>query len=130
MLKNLKIKIFTLLIFTLTFSFTILGCGGGGGGGGAGEQPGSISGTVTLEGMTDYSGAKVEIKNINKSATTASNGSYEIKDIPPGTYTVIASKEFYEDGKIEGILIKSGDNLKNINFNLKFKQAPHLPAKK
>jgi iron complex outermembrane receptor protein len=128
MLKNLKIKIFTLLIFTLTFSFTILGCGGGGGGGGAGEQPGSISGTVTLEGMTDYSGAKVEIKNINKSATTASNGSYEIKDIPPGTYTVIASKEFYEE-KEEQAIIKSGENIIK-NFNLKFKQAPHLPAKK
>jgi len=127
MLKNLKVRIFTLLIFTLTFSFTILGCGGGGGGG-AGEQPGSISGTVTLEGMTDYSGAKVEIKNINKSATTASNGSYEIKDIPPGTYTVIASKEFYEE-KEEQAIIKSGENIIK-NFNLQFKQAPPLPAKK
>jgi hypothetical protein len=76
MLKNLKIRIFTLLIFTLTFSFTILGCGGGG------EKVGSILVTSTP------AGAKIYLDGNDTGKLTPAT----IDNVKAGTHTLKLTK--------------------------------------
>ncbi len=56
---------------------------------------GTISGSVTLQGVTDYSGVRVSIKDTAISAFTAANGSFVLSGLPAGTYTVVAATRFY-----------------------------------
>ena len=113
-----------LLIICPLLLITIIGCKPNG----ERATTSSISGVVTLRGLSDYSGAKVEIKGTGLSATTASNGSYSIGNIPVGTHTVIASKDFYENES--RVIIITEAPLTNINFALTIQQPPNIPAKK
>jgi hypothetical protein len=122
----LKVRIFTLLIFTLTLSFTILGCGGGGGGG---ESKGSISGVVTLEGMSEGEyDAVVIIEETQKAYNTSPNGSYSIPDLTAGTYTVTALRNFYVS-QSKPVVVSAGQETTGVNFHLTYENPPDLPAK-
>jgi len=60
-------------------------------------EDGSISGTVTDDSDTAISGATVETSDGQHSTTTDANGDYTLSDVPPGTYSVTASKDGYVD---------------------------------
>lgn len=63
------------------------------------EGTGTLSGVITLSDQTgpgaDHSGIKVSLANTAFEATTAKDGSFKIKEIPSGLYTVEMSKEGY-----------------------------------
>jgi protocatechuate 3,4-dioxygenase beta subunit len=87
-----------------------------------GQQPGSISGTVTsggapLEGATLIA-YESGTSNQKGSATTDSQGKYKITNLPPGKYDVNASKSGYESKQQNGITVNSGQDTPNINFDL------------
>ena len=94
-----------------------------------GQQPGSISGTVTsggapLEGATIIA-YESGTSNQKGSATTDSQGKYKITNLPPGKYDVNASKGAgYESKQQNGITVNSGQDTPNINFDLAKIQIP------
>jgi hypothetical protein len=79
---------------------------------------GRISGVVDLENTTDDANAKIVINELenyfNRSKT---DGSYLIKYIPAGTYTVTASKIGYYPETINNIVVTDG-NMTTVDFNL------------
>jgi len=60
-------------------------------------QPGTIKGKVTATDGTALSGATVKTDVGGYTATTGTDGSYQLSDVPPETYTVTASKTGYQD---------------------------------
>jgi hypothetical protein len=70
-------------------------------------QYGSVQGTIKLADATDHSGILVALVGTDYSATTKSDGSFLIKDIPSGPYTIEASKEGYEK-KMDTIEVSGG----------------------
>lgn len=62
--------------------------------GAARAQTGSIAGTVTLEGSGDpLHAATVVVIGLGKAVVTDDAGKYEIRDVPTGTYDVVATRE-------------------------------------
>lgn len=70
-------------------------------------QYGSVQGTIKLADATDHSGISVVLVGTDLSTTTKSDGSFLIKDVPPGPYIVEASKEGYEK-KMDTIEVAGG----------------------
>lgn len=58
-------------------------------------QPGSIAGTVSRAGGGAISNATVIVDGAGLSATTDTNGHYQINNVPAGTYSVTASAAGY-----------------------------------
>ena len=56
-----------------------------------------LSGTIALEDGGDLSGSIVEIEELGISDTTDTDGSYEICNIPAGTFTILISHDGYAD---------------------------------
>jgi len=73
-----------------------------------GPQPGSIVGTVDLQGRANESGAAVVALPGGYGDTTNSAGNYTIATVPPGTYTVIVEMERYLDAVKTGVVVTSG----------------------
>jgi uncharacterized repeat protein (TIGR02543 family) len=80
---------------------------------------GNLSGKV-VDASTGFgiSGATVEIAALSKSATTDSNGNYNIINIPVGTYTVLASKTGYVSDETS-VAITLGTTTQNFALSLK-----------
>ncbi len=58
------------------------------------SSPGVIHGTVSLQQNNDpVHGATVLVTELRRTATTDETGQYEIKNVPPGTYEVLAQRE-------------------------------------
>jgi iron complex outermembrane receptor protein len=58
------------------------------------STPGSIRGTVSLAQNNDpVHGATVLVTELRRTATTDDTGQYEIRNVPPGTYEVLAQRE-------------------------------------
>ena len=89
----------------LVLSCTVFGCGGSETSGNLDNGTGVIAGTLTRSGAsnntaktlaavantTPLAGVKVTVENNSSlSATTDSAGSFTIKDVPAGTYTIVA----------------------------------------
>lgn len=73
---------------------------------------GKISGRVIdLETNQPLIGANVILLNTNYGAATEIDGSFIIKHIPVGTYTIKASYVGYAPKTIENVVIKAGDSL-------------------
>lgn len=86
----------------------------------SGEPSGSISGSVS-DGVAPLGGVtvKVSVNGEEYAATTDSNGSYTINEVPAGSgYTVIASKDGYNSNSIENVNVTAGANTPNMNLTI------------
>ena len=79
---------------------------------------GVVSGTIDLENTNDDANAKVVINELedyfNRSKT---DGSYQIKYVPAGTYSVTASKIGYYPETVNNVIVNEGE-VTELNFNL------------
>ncbi len=57
------------------------------------KTTGSIVGSVQLEGMNDHSGTTLTLLGTSFSATSATDGTFELNDIPASAYNIEASKD-------------------------------------
>ncbi len=79
---------------------------------------GSISGKISqLTTGETLAGATVIIENTTTGAASDTAGNYFIKNIVPGTYTLVCKSYGYEIKKINGVVVKSGSNTV-MNFSM------------
>ncbi|MBI5739603.1 MAG: carboxypeptidase regulatory-like domain-containing protein [Nitrospirae bacterium] len=83
-----------------------------------GSQVYSISGSVTTGGGVGISGVSVKtmIGTTTKTVTTATNGSYILSDLPPGNYTVTATKTAYVFTPASQVVTVAGTNVTGVNI--------------
>jgi len=75
-----------------------------------GPTTGTISGTITDATNTGpLSGALVETTDSEYDATTGANGTYSFTSVPPGTYTVQATKSGYMMEQETNVTVTAGD---------------------
>lgn len=72
------------------------------------KAKGSVIGRVVLPGnddkpMPDASGVRVSIAGTQSSAVSAKDGSFKLEDVPEGSYSVIATKDGFEDLNTDGV---------------------------
>ncbi len=77
----------------------------------------SSLGGVVSNGTYPIVGVNIEILELKYSAYTDPYGTYKIENIPPGTYTVIATKQGYRANATYGVVISMGETLE-LNFTL------------
>ncbi|GAA3966266.1 TonB-dependent receptor [Mucilaginibacter dorajii] len=80
-------------------------------------QTGTISGSVKTADGNPAEAVSVAIKGTSKGTTTDINGNYQVKNIHPGTYTIVASLIGLQKQE-QSIEVKPGDKL-TVNFVLK-----------
>ncbi|NCC73119.1 MAG: T9SS type A sorting domain-containing protein [Sphingobacteriia bacterium] len=79
---------------------------------------GSVAGTVVLDGASTFENVKVQVEGINDYYDyTDTEGNFEIKYVPAGTYNVVASKVGYYPEEQTGIIVTEGGT-SNVNFSL------------
>jgi fibronectin type 3 domain-containing protein len=79
---------------------------------------GIVSGIVDLENTTDDANAKVVINELEDYFNRSKpDGSYQIKYVPEGTYTVTASKIGYYPETVNNVVVTEGV-ISEVNFNL------------
>lgn len=81
-------------------------------GAGGGEAGGAIRGRVVLlnmddEPLPDSAGVSVAVNGTQAVATTAADGTFELTGIPPGTYTISATKEGFKPGAADGVAVNA-----------------------
>ena len=84
------------------------------------EEPmqGTISGTaIDSSSGEPIPGVNVLVEGTQLGTATGSDGTYEITDVEPGTYTVTASYIGYEDESKEGVVVEEGQTT-SIDFAL------------
>ena len=79
---------------------------------------GYVSGNVTLDGTSDYSGVLLKAVGTERTAVTDPLGNYTIGNIPEGTYTITAEKPGYEFASSSEVTVLPGDTTTGISFNL------------
>jgi iron complex outermembrane receptor protein len=80
-------------------------------------QTGSLSGKIQTSDNQPAAFVNIQLKEINKGTTSSENGSYSIKSIAPGSYTLITSAMGLESQQ-QTIQIVAGENT-SANFQLK-----------
>jgi len=104
---TIKLLLFATLLFFVTGQLGgCLSCGPG---------AGSISGTVKDTAGNALSGATVKAGGVQ--ATTGTNGTYKLENVPAGAQTVTASKEGYIT-KTQQVTVTAGQETTNVNFAL------------
>lgn len=78
----------------------------------------SISGTVTLEGTSDYSGVMVSAIGGTESTVTAANGYYRLEDLLGGTYDLAFAKVSWISDTLTGIVVTAGQETPGQNIFL------------
>jgi subtilisin-like proprotein convertase family protein len=78
---------------------------------------GSLRGTVSLEGETDWSGVAITAEPGGQTTTTAADGSYLLTGLDAGTYTVTAALDGFSVGQSQ-ISVAEGEHLGDIDFAL------------
>ena len=68
-------------------------------------QTGTISGTVTVADRGPLAGVLVTVLTTSKTATTGSDGTYTITDVPIGSYSVMFSKDGYATQTKSGVQV-------------------------
>jgi hypothetical protein len=71
-------------------------------------QNGAISGTLVDEDGEPISGVTVTVVGTSLTATTGSDGTFNIADVPPDTYDLTFSKEGYETQTVEDVVVTEG----------------------
>jgi subtilisin family serine protease len=80
---------------------------------------GTIEGNVTgADTELAIGGASVVVEGTDLSATTDSNGYYEITDVAEGTYTVTASADGYESVSQYDVVVSADTITSDVNFTL------------
>jgi uncharacterized NAD-dependent epimerase/dehydratase family protein len=79
---------YMVICIILAFAVFFLGCA-------QEETMGTVQGTVTLENATEYTGVKVSLIGTGFTATTQSDGSFQISNVPAGSYKIAVEKEGY-----------------------------------
>jgi len=99
-----------LLILFVWMAAMLVGCGGGGGGGSTPPpaDKGRLIGAVLDIAGNGLLQAQVALQGTSLSASTTNLGTFEISDIPPGTYTVTAAKGARLSGRVSGVKIEGG----------------------
>ncbi len=77
---------------------------------------GSISGNVNLTNTSDNSGVTVDVLGTQRSTVTNTDGSYQLNNLPEGTYNIRAHKPGYNFGDASGITVIEGDTTSGIDF--------------
>jgi len=85
-------------------------------------QPGAITGKVTTTAGAGISGATVSTNAGGYSTTTASDGTYQLSNVDPGTFAVTASKTGY-DSQSKSATVSSGQTT-TVDFSLAVQTAP------
>jgi len=108
---NLRILLFTLLIFTLLF--LILSCGQG-----TTQKNGKgelinydIKGIVKLSGETDHSGTAIFVGGTQIVAYTDENGEFLIQGLEKGTYQLYAQKSGYTQERFKKLFLNTKDKI-------------------
>ncbi len=78
----------------------------------------SISGTVTLEGISDYSGVTVSVVEGTESTVSAVNGFYRVEHLLGGTYALAFSKASWLSDTLTGIMVAAGQETPGQNIFL------------
>ena len=78
---------------------------------------GSIKGKVVDENGVGISGVTVQIEETTMGAAASFDGSFIILNVPPGTYTLIASSIGYSRMTIDSVVVVA-DSMTEINFQL------------
>jgi hypothetical protein len=74
----------------------------------AAKSKGSVIGRVILPGLDDQplpdaSGVRIGLAGTQATAISAKDGTFKLEDVPEGTYSVVATKDGYEDFKSDNI---------------------------
>jgi pimeloyl-ACP methyl ester carboxylesterase len=81
-------------------------------------EKGSVSGTVKdVQNEDPIEGAHVVVESTDLSDDTDSTGYYLIEDVPPGSYTITATKTGYDPSTFEGQTVSEGDTTE-VSFTL------------
>ena len=79
---------------------------------------GIVEGIIDLENNDDNSGVRIEIPELNDYfGYSEADGSYSIKFIPEGTYSITASKVGYFPVTVEDVVVTEGE-ITNLDFEL------------
>ena len=73
----------------------------------AAQESGALEGTVTLDGGTPVHGAVVLIIGLGEVTLTDEQGRFEFRDLPPGTYEVLAQREHLTAGR-QTVVVAAG----------------------
>lgn len=88
------------------------------------SQTGSISGFVThATHGTPLNGTDISVKvgTVTVTVTSGGDGSYNITNLPAGSYALTASNEGFYENTTGGIVVIRGDWTRNVNFSLEEK---------
>ena len=82
------------------------------------EEPGRIRGLVT-DGDFDVplAGVRVQVVGTELQAVTSPQGNYVIADVPPGTYTVVFSKELYIQ-QVRGPVVVEAGGMRDLDVEM------------
>lgn len=72
------------------------------------ERSGTIKGMIRLSEGADLLGIDVMVQEVGITVKAKSDGSFEIKDLPAGIYTVVVKKEGYKDLAVEAEIPEKG----------------------
>jgi hypothetical protein len=75
------------------------------------QAKGNVSGSVVLEKSSDPSGVLVSLEGTSLTATTGSDGSFNLTGVKPGVYALLVSKEGYRQERVSGVSVPVGDTV-------------------
>jgi len=80
------------------------------------QAPGTITGRFVLStpdggSQPDASGVRVGLVGTQSTAISAANGTFTLRDVPAGTYTLNASKDEYEEFTQDGVQVTAGQTV-------------------
>ena len=80
----------------------------------------SVSGTIHLEGESDYSGILVNVLGTGCLGSTSENGAFYVKNVPEGTRMLLVTKDGWQNHS-QTVNVQSGQNtsIGTITLNLK-----------
>ncbi|MCB1060754.1 MAG: carboxypeptidase regulatory-like domain-containing protein [Calditrichaeota bacterium] len=87
-------------------------------------EGGSVAGIVNLDNTFNWEGVTVEAVGTHLTATTASDGSYQLEHIPAGTYSIRASKLGYTVSTETNVVVTDGGAVNDVDFSLTEVEAP------
>lgn len=81
------------------------------------QRPGSISGVILSENDEPLVGISLNLDELSLKITSDEHGRFELKDIPPGNYTITASGLGYAASK-QNVIVRGGRNTElNLQLN-------------
>ncbi len=72
------------------------------------NRTGSVSGTVLLQGTTEYMGITVFIPGYSFVSYTDDNGDFNLLWVPEGVFTVAAATSGYSTVTVSGVAVQAG----------------------